>query len=122
VISSYTPTIRALSQARAARASSPSRGEKALVIVAVPDAHASAPLPGVTREAALLRELVPDATTLPSPGTVATRESVTSALPRHRIAHFATASPTSPCPPRVAYSCTTTSNTRSPSAPSPGCG
>ncbi|GGM94612.1 hypothetical protein GCM10011609_35120 [Lentzea pudingi] len=82
VISSYTPTIRALGHARARRSGHSGRS---LLVVAVPDAPGVPPLPGVTCEADLLRQLVPGATVLPA----ATHDAVAEALTRHRIAHFA---------------------------------
>jgi tetratricopeptide (TPR) repeat protein len=94
VVSSYTPTIRALGHARAPR----TRGgglrpatshTSSMTIVAVPDAPGSPPLVGVTREVGLLREMFPLATLLPSPGDAVNRDDVIAALPKRNIAHFA---------------------------------
>ena len=82
VISSYTPTIRALSHARAPRVESQARS---MLIVAVPDAPDSPPLRGAAREAELLRELFPTAVVLLQPD----HDQVIAELPNHRIAHFA---------------------------------
>ncbi|MCP3803506.1 CHAT domain-containing protein [Allokutzneria sp. A3M-2-11 16] len=82
VVSSYTPTIRALGHARASGRASRS---PSMLIVAVPDAPDSPPLVGVTREAELLQELFPNAVRLPHP----THDDVAEALGRHRIAHLA---------------------------------
>lgn len=87
VISSYTPTARALLHARALRGPDPAPGRT--VVVAVPDAPDVAPLPGATEEAASLRRLVPAATVLPSPGGTTTHDGVTAALTTHDVAHFA---------------------------------
>ncbi|WP_159045164.1 CHAT domain-containing protein [Streptomyces sp. NRRL F-5122] len=91
VISSYTPTIRALAHARASRLRERLAGASAstMLIVAVPDAPQSRPLHSVPEEVELLRRMVPGATMLPPQGTQATRDNVVSALPSHQIAHFA---------------------------------
>lgn len=84
VISSYTPTIRALARAR-----TPHSGAKSMVVVAVPDAQRMSPIPHVAEEARAISELVPDATVLPPAGTRTTRDMVTTAMRQHQIAHFA---------------------------------
>ena len=86
VVSSYTPTARALLHTLAGPAV---EGTGSAVIVAVPDAPGTAPLPGVTRETALLQRLVPAADIVPAPGRTTTRDDVLGALPDHEIAHFA---------------------------------
>jgi hypothetical protein len=85
VISSYTPTIRALAHARRG-----SPGEEAALIVAVPDAPGCAPLSGAAQEAAVVREFIPGAAVLPAAGrgTVG-RGDVLEALRRHGIVHLA---------------------------------
>ncbi|WP_158854179.1 CHAT domain-containing protein [Saccharothrix deserti] len=83
VVSSYTSTIRALAHARGPRPG-PSEAPSTLVI-SVPDAPGTAPLPGAVVEADLLTQLLPATKVLPSPG----RATVTAALPHHEIAHFA---------------------------------
>jgi hypothetical protein len=79
VISSYTPTARALAYAR----SHPQRKDsERTVIIAVPG---TPPLPGVQAQAAELASLIPGAYRLPSP----TRAAVLDALPGASVAHFA---------------------------------
>ncbi|XVV00389.1 CHAT domain-containing protein [Actinosynnema sp. CA-248983] len=94
VISSYTPTIRALGHARARTAQNPTSS----LIVAMPTTPGlpgDGPLPHVLREAEALRTLLPDPVTLvePAPGTTApdtpTARRVLDELPQHAIAHFA---------------------------------
>lgn len=87
VVSSYTPTIRALIPPRERRTAPPRPGST--VVVAVPDAPWVQPLPGADAEADTLRQLIPSATVLPAPGSRTGHDSVTAALPRHEIAHFA---------------------------------
>ncbi|MEV6283965.1 CHAT domain-containing protein [Kribbella sp. NPDC051770] len=81
VISSYTPTIRALRHAR--RTADPQRTK--VVVVAVPDAPDSKHLGAVLDEAAEIVRLVPEAEVVPG----ATYDAVRAALPAHSIAHFA---------------------------------
>jgi CHAT domain/Tetratricopeptide repeat len=80
VISTYTPTVRALAYARAHPAATAET-----LIVAVPDAPATRPLSGAADEAIAIRALIPDAHALPRP----TRDTVLQALPGHPVAHFA---------------------------------
>ncbi|MEU9286532.1 CHAT domain-containing protein [Streptomyces sp. NPDC048275] len=84
VVSSYTPTLRALHHARQ-RAARPA-GTDALV-VAVGEASGLAPLPAARREAEHLARLLPSAQVLT--GASATHSAVVSALPRYAYAHFA---------------------------------
>ncbi|MFJ9033247.1 CHAT domain-containing protein [Streptomyces sp. NPDC102274] len=84
VVSSYTPTLRALHHARQ-RAARPA-GTGAL-IVAVGEAAGLAPLPAARREAEHLARLLPGSEVLT--GASATHAAVISALPRHAYAHFA---------------------------------
>lgn len=88
VVSSYTPTLRALHHARqrVARPASHPATTGALV-VGVPEPAGLAPLPGTRREAEHLARLLPGATLLT--GAAATHSAVVSALPRHAYAHFA---------------------------------
>ncbi|MFS8102111.1 CHAT domain-containing protein [Lentzea alba] len=92
VISSYTPTARALLHTAPG---TDATGVPSTVIIAVPDAdpHPDIPtqpdLPGVKREVANLRVLIPTATTLPALGQAATRDTVLNGLSNHNIAHFA---------------------------------
>jgi hypothetical protein len=84
VVSSYTPTIRALAHAR--RAASAARST---LIVAVPDAPQTPPLDGAAGEAELVRALVPDATVLPPAGARTSRAGVLDGLRQHGIVHLA---------------------------------
>ncbi|MEV4969818.1 CHAT domain-containing tetratricopeptide repeat protein [Streptomyces scopuliridis] len=84
VVSSYTPTLRALHHARQ-RVARPA-GTGAL-IVAVGDAAGLAPLPAAHREAEHLARLLPGPEMLTD--ATATHSAVVSALPRHAYAHFA---------------------------------
>lgn len=82
VVSSYTTTIRSLTSGSAKPAPPCSPGP---LIVTIPDAPSTEPLPGATAEAALIKALIPAAHVLPHP----TRETLLDLLPRHRVAHFA---------------------------------
>lgn len=86
VISSYTPTVRALGHARRAASAAPD-GPRGVLIVAMPETPGESPLVGVDKEVGEITGVVPDAEILS--GRQATREAVLSALPRHQIAHFA---------------------------------
>ncbi|WP_170322891.1 CHAT domain-containing tetratricopeptide repeat protein [Acrocarpospora macrocephala] len=84
VISSYTPTIRALRYARDhASDSSPTQA----LIVALPDTPFAPALPGAHTEATLLARLLPGARTVT--GAQATRDAVEAMLPEHSIVHLA---------------------------------
>ncbi|MEV6605687.1 CHAT domain-containing protein [Kutzneria sp. NPDC051319] len=84
VISSYTPTIRALGHARAA-AARPARAP-GMVTVAVPEPASAAPLPYAEREATAVAELWQATAIL---GAEATPVRVLDALGRHGYVHFA---------------------------------
>jgi hypothetical protein len=84
VISSYTPTIRALVHARRDSAGLPSTS-----IVAVPDAPGSPPLDGAAQEVELVRELIPGAAVFPATGATATCDDVVEVLRQHGIVHLA---------------------------------
>ena len=84
VVSSYTPTLRALHHARQ-RAARPA-GVGTLV-VSVAEAAGTTPLPGTRRESEHLAQLLPGAAVLADDS--ATHSAVLSALPRHAYAHFA---------------------------------
>jgi hypothetical protein len=79
VVSSYTTTVRSLAYARTHR---PDNGKA--VIIEVPDAPGTPPLPGITAETETVTRLVPDALVLANP----TRDTVLAALPDHQVAHF----------------------------------
>jgi tetratricopeptide (TPR) repeat protein len=82
VISSYTPTVQALARARAYRTG----GEPlAPLVVAVPNAMGTRPIPGAAAEAEAIATLMPGAKILANP----TRGQVLAALPHHGAVHFA---------------------------------
>ncbi|MGW1221874.1 CHAT domain-containing protein [Streptomyces californicus] len=100
-VSSYTPTVRALARARdglaagerGGRASTGrggpvpgGRGRPAPLVVALEETPGAAPLPGVAREAAVLRELFPEGRLLSGPE--ATVAAVGRALEAHPWVHF----------------------------------
>ena len=93
VVSSYTPTIRALVHARRP-AEHGDRGGTAgiaggrVVAVAMPHTPGASDLPGTRAEAAGLQRRFPDRVTVLA-GAQATHETVLAALPRARWAHFA---------------------------------
>ncbi|MFI6597565.1 CHAT domain-containing protein [Nonomuraea sp. NPDC050536] len=84
VVSSYTPTLRALLHAR--EAAGPRADGKPLA-VALPSTPGEADLPGTSQETDTVLGLLPSAVALVGPA--ATREAVLSALPRSPWAHFA---------------------------------
>ena len=86
VISSYTPTIRALEHARQ-RSASHRGGSPAALIVAMPETPAADRLPGATREAADVARLVRGSLVLAGPE--ATSDTVRSAIAEYQVAHFA---------------------------------
>ncbi|GGT84440.1 CHAT domain-containing protein [Streptomyces coeruleorubidus] len=85
VVSSTTPTIRALGHARAGRRDD--RNEPRLLVVAMPHTPDAPDLPGAQAEADHLAALMPGATVLV--GADATRDAVLDALPASGWAHFA---------------------------------
>ncbi|MDI3409236.1 CHAT domain-containing protein [Streptomyces cavernicola] len=84
VVSSYTPTLRALHHARLRCARTAGSGA---LVVAVTAAEGLAPLPAARREAAEVARLLPGAEVLTD--GAATRAAVVGALPRYAYAHFA---------------------------------
>jgi CHAT domain-containing protein len=93
IVSSYTPTIRALAHARRARPSAgdtPARAAAGnqLVVVAMPHTPGAEDLPGASAEADRLRQRFPDRTATLT-GAQATHDAVLSALPGAVWAHFA---------------------------------
>ncbi|GHG99449.1 CHAT domain-containing tetratricopeptide repeat protein [Streptomyces lanatus] len=84
VVSSYTPTLRALHHARR-RVARPAGG--GTLVVSVAAAAGQAPLPGARHEADELVRLLPRATLLADAD--ASHSAVVSALHRHAYAHFA---------------------------------
>ncbi|MFE1364041.1 CHAT domain-containing protein [Streptomyces anulatus] len=85
VVSSTTPTIRALGHARAGRRDD--RNEPRMLVVAMPHTPDAPDLPGAQAEADHLAALLPGATVLV--GADATRDAVLDALPASGWAHFA---------------------------------
>ncbi|MGW2514873.1 CHAT domain-containing protein [Streptomyces scopuliridis] len=85
VVSSTTPTIRALGHARAGRRDD--WNEPRLLVVAMPHTPDAPDLPGAQAEADHLAALIPGATVLV--GADATRDAVLDALPASGWAHFA---------------------------------
>jgi hypothetical protein len=85
VVSSYTPTLRALLHAR--RAGEPVAGDRRLLVVSAPDATGEVPLESAAREREVLASRFPDRHTLLE-GTAANLEAVQAELPRHPWAHF----------------------------------
>jgi hypothetical protein len=85
VVSSYTPTLRALLEAR--RPLDPPIADTGrLLVVGLTETPGQQPLRGVASELGVLHELVPDRTVLEGPA--ATREAVLRALDSHRWVHF----------------------------------
>jgi hypothetical protein len=91
VISSYTPTIRALIHARrpvTASESGPPGAGNHVVVVAMPHTPGAWDLPGALGEAAWLQQHLPGPVTVLT-GSQATQETVLAALPAGQWAHFA---------------------------------
>jgi CHAT domain-containing protein len=89
VVSSYTPTIRALTHARRASPADAAGGDGARVTaVAMPHTPGVSDLPGAQAEAAWLEKRFPGRVGVLT-GTEATRQAVLAALPQARWAHFA---------------------------------
>lgn len=97
-VSSYTPTVRALAQARRrAGGAAPS-----FLVAAVPQAPGARPLPGAAEEAAVLARMLPGALRLT--GEAATRDAVVAGLVDHTWLHFCghgTAEPATPSGSRL---------------------
>lgn len=86
VVSSYTPTLYALSYAR--RGPAPRTADPAgTLVVCVPDPPGATPLPGAESEVRALRGLLPGAEVLSGPDAV--YEAVVDALENRSAAHFA---------------------------------
>jgi tetratricopeptide (TPR) repeat protein len=85
VISSYTPTLRALVSARATPASLP---PARLLVVAMPRTPGGADLPFAEQERTRLAALFPGDRHTLLEGPAATRDAVRDALASHRWAHF----------------------------------
>ncbi|MBP2329694.1 hypothetical protein JOF56_010079 [Kibdelosporangium banguiense] len=89
VVSSYTPTLRALARANAARDAEP--GDGRVLVVSMPETPAlptASPLPGARAEAEFFARTLPEAHTLRIADS-ATHVTVTADLQTHAYAHFA---------------------------------
>ena len=88
VVSSYTPTVQALThlRARAVRTGS-LRDPEDTLIVALPETPNATPLPGIRAEVESLRSLLPGASLLSGPA--ATFDAVVAALAQYPVVHFA---------------------------------
>ncbi|MCE6994978.1 CHAT domain-containing protein [Saccharothrix sp. S26] len=90
VVSSYTPTLRALARAR--QADAPATADRRLLAVSLPEPPpgevALSPLPGARAEAEFFARALPGAHTL-RVGEAATHAAVTEDLRTHAYAHFA---------------------------------
>ena len=84
VVSSYTPTIRALRHARQQAAAEVGGGP---LVVAMPKTPLATDLPAVTREVEAIRKLAGNITLLK--GERATSEHVRAEISQHAVAHFA---------------------------------
>lgn len=89
VVSSYTPSIRALRHARLRDAARRADGVVRSVIVAAPRAPGAPELPETAREAADLGGLLPGHSRVGGPGGGATAEAVLDRLRTCSVAHFA---------------------------------
>lgn len=110
VVSSYTPTIRALRYARRQARGVTGAAGRALV-VAMPVTPGQLPLPGTAREVAIARQVLPDPVVLAEPtalaedeepemtGNLPTRANVLRYLPACTIAHFACHADSDPADP-----------------------
>lgn len=86
VISSYTPTLRALTQARQHRERAGAADR--FLVVALPETPGQAPLPHVSHERDVLAALFPGDRHTLLEGERATRNRVSQELARHRWAHL----------------------------------
>jgi hypothetical protein len=84
VISSYTPTVRALAHARSSPRSATPRSE--VLVVALPKTPGKPDLPNADREAHLISDRIPTAKLLIGPQAI--RRRVRDALPHAAVAHF----------------------------------
>ena len=104
-VSSYTPSLRALLQARARAPEDSLSGD--MLLVAVPETAGAVPLQKVDDETAMLHDVLGGRCALRA-REAATRESVLEALQVHGYAHFSCHGLDNPLiPGRQASSCTT---------------
>jgi CHAT domain-containing protein len=88
VVSSVTPTLRALAHARRPAAAPRPGPGRDIVVVATPDLTGQVPLPAAAAERAMLAELFPGRVDTLE-GDLATREAVLTAMITHRRIHLA---------------------------------
>jgi hypothetical protein len=86
VVSSYTPTLRALMHAQT-QSAAPSQKNPGVLVVAVPEAEGAAPLAAVEREVREITGVLSNATV--HAGPTATSQTVREKLPGSAVAHFA---------------------------------
>ena len=86
-VSSYTATTRTISYARNRLPAARTAPTPSVLVVSVPELPGTPPLPGVSREAATLQNLLPSAQRLDGPS--ATQSAIVTALSSCQIAHFA---------------------------------
>jgi len=107
VISSYTPTLRALTHARRSGPATgggedrPGDGDQ-VVAVTMPRTPGASDLPGALAEAAALQQRFPGRVTVLT-GPQATYDTVLAALPAGRWAHFACHGASDPSSPSASY-------------------
>ncbi|MFF8641321.1 CHAT domain-containing protein [Streptomyces sp. NPDC015345] len=101
VISSYTPTVRALRHARRSRLRSSPADEPRSLIIAMPNTPGLSPLAHAAEEARRIHPLLPRPVHLTAPGPTAdgappppsrdtpTTDTVLACLPQYAVAHFA---------------------------------
>jgi len=92
VVSSYTPTIRALQYARQQATGPGEQGGALIVGVTMVPGSPEADLPDATEEIARVGDLLPDPVVLAvgtDPGSLPTRENIFARLPGCSVAHFA---------------------------------
>jgi CHAT domain-containing protein len=85
VVSSYTPTLRALAHAR--RPSTTATAEGGLLVIAMPETPGHARLPGADEERRTLAGLLDGARRTELVDHLATRTAIITELPRHRWLH-----------------------------------
>lgn len=88
VISSYTPTLRALARARTAQAGDVSREDQRLLVVTMGSTPGQDSLPAADRSSARLQELFPTDRRMVLDGSNATHDTVETALERHAWVYF----------------------------------
>ena len=87
VVSSYTPTLRALVEARRPRDGNAAEGPDRMLLVDVPDPAGQVPLDTSAERTVLLDVFTPERRTVLE-GEFATRDAARAALPEHRWVHF----------------------------------